>query len=66
MTRDEFIDYYCRNSDKKREWLMKNKGHAELCHCDYEKCKGWKMVFGDDLFPDPNDWLEDEDERSSQ
>jgi hypothetical protein len=46
MTKDEFIDYYCRNSQWVREQFEKHRV-ALPCYCGDDSCQGWASVTND-------------------
>jgi hypothetical protein len=47
VTKDEFIDGYCKRSGVTKKWLLSNRNvvpcGSEL-GCDYEQCEGWAVV----------------------
>ncbi len=45
MTKEEFEKYYANNCGFTVQELHNQGLYAEPCDCDYEKCKGWQMVF---------------------
>ena len=46
MTKDEFIDSYCKKS--KISWDKLSKSQVVLpCECKDELCQGWAMVSND-------------------
>jgi len=49
MTQSEFIKLYCKNSGVTEKELNKRKLFAMPCKCDSKDCKGWAMVYSDQL-----------------
>jgi hypothetical protein len=43
VTREEFIEAYCRRSDVQWEWLSQYRD-AVPCTCGEQYCEGWAMV----------------------
>lgn len=39
MSKEEFIEYYCKNSNITKEELLKTQVILP-CNCNYEDCKG--------------------------
>ncbi len=45
MTKQEFLDYYAKNSGFSPEDAERFGLDAKPCDCDYENCQGWTAVF---------------------
>ena len=48
MSKEEFIEYYCKNSNITKEELLKTQVILP-CSCNYENCKGWAVVSNNPL-----------------
>ncbi len=44
-SKEEFEQGYADRSGMTLQKLLELGGHGEPCECDYEKCRGWQMVF---------------------
>lgn len=44
MTKEEFVKGYAKRSRVTVKWLAEKGLIAIPCNCEYEECKGWRMI----------------------